>query len=425
MVDQEKEITRESLILKDNGHTIVEPPMFAGVPLERIHPGHPFWNPEWEPLEQTVQAALDKWKERLETLRHNPDSVRHTMFLANRQVNRGQAVLDFLKDGVFHPFQFVSREMMDKYYKTFINYDTVFRLVNVHEELKKFDLDVTPLQWLRQRMYEIAEKQGEKFSLSKTTHDLYHDEKLKYLREKHGFGNIGRPSGYKLGNKGQAKGTTTKIKPKKAAAEAPAEAENGRRTRRSIAQVEVDDRVQRSTGAVDEYLEPVSPRLPKRQRLDTTRVKQEPSGMPAGREYEVASNDLDYEGYTSQDSFSGGRIMHLDFRVLQIKASSLTTRMEDTQYWTYKPEENKFEHQILRDVQPHITWELYGQPDKFNCRLERIREIRYASNSLKIIVATTNQQQGDILVIFKRERTKKRFLAFVNKKGIMLIKSSQ
>ncbi|KAJ2980583.1 hypothetical protein NUW58_g6906 [Xylaria curta] len=186
----DQEITRETLVLRDNGSVITHPPMFAGVPLEKISENHPFWNPEWEPLERTAQAALDKWKERLENLRHKPDAVRHTMFLANRQVNRGQTVLDFLRDGCFHPLQFASREMMDKYYKTFINYDTVFRLVNVHEELKKFDLEVTPLEWLRQRLYEIAAAQGDKFSLSKTTHDLYHDHKLKALREKHGFGNI-------------------------------------------------------------------------------------------------------------------------------------------------------------------------------------------------------------------------------------------
>ncbi|KAI1811284.1 hypothetical protein GGS20DRAFT_588678 [Poronia punctata] len=427
VVDQDKEITRETLVLKDNGHIIFEPPMFAGVPLERIDTNHPLWNPEWEPLEQTIQASLEKWREKHEKLRQDPSAVRHTMFLANRQVNRGQTVLDFLKDGPFHPLQFVGREMMDKYYKTFINYDTVFRLVNIHEELKKFDLDVTPLQWLRQRMYEIAEKQGDKFSLSKTTHDLYHDEKLKYLREKHGFGNIGRPSGYKLGSKMQAKGTTAaKLKPKKETTEAPKESERARPTRRSIDKVDADDQLPRSTTTADEYLEPVTPGLPnpKRRRLSGSIAKPESRDAPSERERESTSDNLDYEGYTSQDSFSAGRIMQLDFRLLQIKTELLSTPADVTQYWTYKPDEAKFEHRIVRDERPNVTWSSYGEPEGFSCKLGEMKEIHYAAGSLKIVVVTSSRDQGRILVAFKRERTKRRFLAFANKKGIILIKSS-
>ncbi|TRX94406.1 hypothetical protein FHL15_004561 [Xylaria flabelliformis] len=423
----DQEITRESLVLRDNGSVITQPAMFAGVPLEKINEHHPFWNPEWEPLERTVQAALDKWKERLENLRNNPDAVRHTMFLANRQVNRGQAVLDFLRDGCFHPLQFAGREMMDKFYKTFINYDTVFRLVNVHEELKKFDLEVAPLDWLRQRLYEIAMAQGDKFSLSKTTHDLYHDVKLKALREKHGFGNIGRPSGYKVSDKGGAKGTP-KLKPKReASAKSPSEqGEARRRSRRSIGQVDPDDEPRRPMVVPsNDYLEPVTPRLQKRQRLDAgaVQVKQE-EGPAAQPESEAVLADLEYEGYSSRDSFSNGRIMHLDFRVYQIKTRVLTTRPDVTQYWTWKPEENKLEHQVLRDVQPNITWGYYREPDKFNCGMAEIREIRYASDSQKILVARNDEAQGDILVFFKRERTKKRFLVFARKKGVKLAKVS-
>ncbi|KAI0912908.1 hypothetical protein F4823DRAFT_559428 [Ustulina deusta] len=310
-ITDDHEITRESLVLKDNGSIITEPPMFAGVPLEKIDENHPFWNPEWEPLEQTVQAALDKWKERLENLRKKPDAVRHTMFLANRQVNRGQSVLDFIRDGCFHPLQFASREMMDKCYKTFINYDTVFRLVNVHEELKKFDLGVAPLEWLRQRLYEIAMTQGDKFSLSKTIHDLYHDVKLKALREKHGFGNIGRPSGFKVGNKGGIAKGTPKLKPKKEPSpKSPGEQSEGRRRgRRSIGEVDAEDEVQhRKIVPSSEYLEPVTPRLQKRQRLDAAEVEVRQAGNPAAQESEATRAELEYEGHSSRDSFSNGRI---------------------------------------------------------------------------------------------------------------------
>ncbi|KAI1172961.1 hypothetical protein F4777DRAFT_482567 [Nemania sp. FL0916] len=278
-----REITRETLVLKDNGSFITHPPMFAGVPLEKISEKHPFWNPEWENLEQTVKASLDKWSEKLDSLRRDPHAVRHTMFLANRQVNRGQAVLDFLRDGCFHPLQFASREMMDRVYKTFVNYDTVFRLVNVHEELKKFDLGIAPLEWLRQRLFEIATAQGEKFSLSKTIHDLYHDTKLKALREKHGFGNIGRPSGYRVNDRGGAKGTP-KLKAKREAS-GHSLSEQGpalRRSRRSFGQVDSADEPQDFAG---DYSEPDMPRGYKRQRVDTAMespVKQEDS--PGGQE---------------------------------------------------------------------------------------------------------------------------------------------
>ncbi|KAJ8128072.1 hypothetical protein O1611_g5565 [Lasiodiplodia mahajangana] len=116
--------------------------------------------------------------------------------------------------------------------------------------------------------------------------------------------------------------------------------------------------------------------------------------------------------------------MHMDFRVYQIKTRVLTTRPDVTQYWTWKPEESKFEHQVLRDVQPNITWGYYREPDRFNCGVTEIKEIRYASDGQKILVARADETQGDILVFFKRERTKKRFLLFAKKKGVKLVKSS-
>ncbi|KAI1486872.1 hypothetical protein F5X96DRAFT_681654 [Biscogniauxia mediterranea] len=418
-----KEITRENLIIKDNGSVVTEPAMYAGVPLERIDENHPYWNPEWESLEGIIQPQLDKWKEKLEQLRRTPEAVRHTVFLANRQVNRGQSVIDFLRDESFHPYQFVSKELMGKFYKTFINYDTMFRLVNVHEELKKFDLEVTPLEWLRQRMYEIAMVQGDKFSLSKTTHDLYHDAKLKYLREKHGFGNIGRPSGYKVGEKDPAKAAAKKAKKESSGSGGTIR----RKGRRSIGQVDADDappnleelqqqqqqqQKQGVQGAPTEYFEPVTPRLQKRQRLEPAPPKQEPE------------DDLEYEGYTSTDSFSAGRIMHLDWRVYQIKTRTLTTSTEVTQYWTWKQDKNLFEHQVLRDVYPNVTWGFYQKPINFDLTVQEVKEIQYALDSQKIHAVIDDEKRGNVLACFKRERTKKRFLQFAKKKGIKLVKTS-
>ncbi|KAI5856788.1 hypothetical protein GGS23DRAFT_393728 [Durotheca rogersii] len=407
-----QEITRDKLTFRDDGRVMLEPPMFAGVPLERIDASHPYWDPEWEPLESIIQPQLDKWKEKLEQLRQTPDAIRHTVFLANRQVNRGQSVIDFLREETWHPYQFVCKDMMTKCYKTFINYDTIFRLCNVHEELKKFDLDVKPLEWLRVRMLEVAAVQGEKFSLSKTVHDLYHDAKLKFLREKHGFGNIGRPSGYKLAGRDPAKGVAkAKVKQEPAAL-------GRRKPRRSIGQVDAEDTpsldgIQRGSEQPQlEVFEPVTPRSLKRQRLEPAPPKEEPP----------EDDDLDYNGWTSTDSFSAGRIMHLDWRVYQIKTRSLTTSIEVTQYWTWKPEKNLFEHQVLRDVFPKVTWGFYQKPINFNLGLEEVREIQYAPECQKILVIIADEKRGNILTHFKRERTKKRFLAFAKKKGLKLVK---
>ncbi|KAI1134878.1 hypothetical protein F5Y05DRAFT_396768 [Hypoxylon sp. FL0543] len=410
-----EEITRARLVLKDDGKVITEPALFAGIPLERIDKDHPYWDPEWEPLEQVVQPQLDKWKTRLEESKQD-DSGRQKVFLANRQVNRGQAIVDFLRNAEWHPYQFVGKEMMCKFYKTFINYDTLFRLVSVTDELKKFDLDVTPLEWLRQRMYDLVEAQGDNFKLSRTIHDLYHDPGLQFLRVKHGYGNIGRPAGYKLNEK-----NSKKVADKKVKRESDAGVSGRRKARRSIGQVDpenIPSLGDTQKGGFDqpqpEYLEPVTPRLQKRQRTEPPPPKEEPE-----------EHDLDYSGWTSTDSFSAGRIMHLDWRVYQIKTRDLTTSSTVTQYWTWKAEKGSFEHQVLRDVAPKVTWGIYQKPINFDLSIGEMKEIQYASDSQKILIVIANEERGNVLAYFKRERTKKRFLAFTKKKGIKLVKSTR
>lgn len=459
------EINKDTLILKHDGHAYLEPPMYEGVPLERIDKNHPYWDPEWEPLEDIIVPQLEKWQEKLDILRRTPEAVRHTVFLANRQVNRGQAVVDFLKDGDFHPYQYVGKEMMKKFYKTFINYDTMFRLVNVHEELKKFELDVTPLEWLRQRMFEVSRDQGDKFSLSKYTHDLYHDYKLKALREKHGFGNIGRPSGYKVGEKNTDKMKNGKVKRESSVGDL-------RRKSRRISQVDMGGdpammdhyhhTMHQHPQQRQEYLEPVTPRQSKRLRLEADAMAVSGGGMhphahvhaqgqvqtqahpqalaiahaqhaqqvqghaaapvPVKIEPEPEVDELDHDGYTSTDSFSAGRIMHLDFRIYQIKTSELTTSTEITQYWTWSQEKSMFEHQVLRDVHPKVTWGYYQQHITFDLKLHEIDQVVYNKDCLKVIVVTKTDR-GNILVHFKRDRTLKRFLSFSRRKGVQLIKS--
>jgi hypothetical protein len=412
--------------------------MYYGVPLEKIDESHPYWDAEWLPLEGIIGPQLDGWHEKLSELRQNKEAVRHTVFLANRQVNRGQTVMDFLNNPErdFHPYQYVGKELMGKIYKTFVNYDTMFRLVNVHEELKKFELDVTPLEWLRQRMYEVSLAHGDKFSLSKYTHDLYHDAKLKQLREKHGFGNIGRPSGYKVGEKNPDKG---KAKLKREQLAGKASGGSRRKNRRSIGQVDADGMedgspaaannlmaaYQRNQAGAEEYLEPVTPRLQKRQRLEAAPTQSTPQvHIKHEPEPEPQVDDLQFDGYTSTDSFSAGRIHHLDFRIGQIKTPQLTTSAEVTQYLTFRGEKSAFEHQVLRDVHPKVTWGFYQKTVNLDLKLDEIRSISYAPECQKIVVLVKENTRTDMVVYFKRERTMKRFLHFVRKKGVPLVKGT-
>lgn len=432
-----REINRDTIELKNDGTVYTEPPMYAGVPLQRITPEHEYWDPDWLPLEDHIQPQLDAWQQKLDKLRQDKLAVRHTVFLANRQVNRGQAIIDFLRgqSPEFHPYQYVGKEMMSKFYKTFINYDTMFRLINVHEELKKFDLDITPLEWLRQRMYEVATAQGDKFNLSKYTHDLYHDIKLKVLREKHGFGNIGRPSGYKVGEKNPEKGKA-KLKREQMGM-------GGRRKgRRSIGQVDMDD-----TQSLDgypqhpqqhqpEFLDPLTPRLQKRPRIEDLppmlphpppMVQQQqmvtPLMQPAPAPGPVV-DDLEHDGWSSTDSFSAGTISHLDWRIHQIKTPQHLTNPEVTQYWTFKKDSRAFEHQILHDISSGVVWGKYDDRVNFDLKLDNIIEIQYASDSPRIAVLLRGPERSHVLAQFKRERTKRRFLAFSRKQGVSLAKTS-
>ncbi|KAH8202197.1 hypothetical protein TruAng_003672 [Truncatella angustata] len=425
------EINRDTIELKDNGIIYTEPPMYAGVPLARIAPEHEYWDPEWLPLEDHIMPQLEQWQQKLDKLRQDKSAVRHTVFLANRQVNRGQAIIDYLKspNPEFHPYQYVGKEMMVKFYKTFINYDTMFRLINVHEELKKFDLDVTPLEWLRQRMYEVSTAQGDKFNLSKYTHDLYHDSKLKVLREKHGFGNIGRPSGYKVGEKNPDKGKAKQRREQMGLTSRRSKA------RRSIGQVDMDD-----SQSIDgypqhpqqEYLDPLTPRMQKRARIEEMTMMPQPipqhmphqmlPPMQQPQQPQQVVDDLEYDGWSSTDSFSAGTISHLDWRIHQIKTPQLTTSSEVTQYWTYKKESRTFLHQVLRDVHPKVIWGVYQKPLDFDLKLDELIEAQYSSGNLRVAMQLRDPARPTVLAQFKRERTKRRFLAFLRKQNINVTK---
>src|SRR5690606_11001617 len=118
--------------------------------------------------------------------------------------------------------------------------------------------------WLRQRLCDIMESQGDKFSLISTVKDLYHDPKVQALRHMRGFGSVGRPM------KGNTKGT------------GPSSRKRKRKTKDGKLAVDASTRSKRTM--VDESVaaSPVVPSLA---------VTPEP-----------ADDDLEYDGCTDTDS---------------------------------------------------------------------------------------------------------------------------
>lgn len=195
--DPGPDITKATLHLKHDGHVYTEPEIMRGVPLERIAPGHPYWDDKWEEVRGALEAKYVDWQNKLSICL----TTGKNRFLAGRQVNRGKTIMAFLDNTDFHPYQLVTKKLITK---SIVSYDTIFRLAQVIEELPKvhakLDItDITPLEWVRERMHQLYVEQGEAFSLARTVHELYHDPKLRALRTRAGFGNIGRPSGVKKG----------------------------------------------------------------------------------------------------------------------------------------------------------------------------------------------------------------------------------
>lgn len=387
--DPGPEIIKGSLHLEHDGAVYTAPEIMRGVPIERISPSHPYWDEKWEEVEPSIKAKLAEWEAKLaECLATQPKK----RFLAQRQVNRGRTILEFLEKGPIHPYQLVGKKFISK---ALISYDTVFRLAQVIEELPKFGVDIPPVDWVRERLYELHIEEGERFTLSRTVHDLYRDPKLQFLRNRAGFGNIGRPCGVKKGMTSKYPGG---IRPKDPHLPPPP------RNKRGPPQ---DGKV-----------------LMKRPRIDEDRfvtpgpfMKSEtgsPSNIP------LAENpDLD-DGYTSADSSSGDGITPVDWRMLEVKTDRSRTNSKYTQYWHFvsDTEHPHFEHQFMKKSNPP-TWQVYGE-SYFDLRLDEITKIQYSiPNCLKLIIHTEPvpgcQHRGRFIVRFKRLRTIKRFINFLKR----------
>ncbi|KAM7190995.1 hypothetical protein V8F20_009533 [Naviculisporaceae sp. PSN 640] len=446
--DDLEEIDKSVIEFEDDGKVFTKPGFMAGVPLEKISPDHPYWDPHWTDLGPAMSTTLKKWEEKLENHVKN-GSAAASKFLANRQVNRGKAILEFLQEGELHPYQIVGKKYINK---GLASYDTVFRLVQVLGELRKFQIDITPSQWLRHRLYEIWKEQGDDFNLGRTVHNLYHDPKVSAIRAKSGFGNIGRPSGYRMGQDEQPKRGSRAAKRKEP--HGTPKSTPQRRKSVSVPKVEESEETEQleeqpvaSSSSSAPITRPRSSHRKSRgvsaeQQVQHDVQKEEAKvtqGTPSKKHRartEVEAEDLMYDGYTSSDSFSKDHVMPVDWRVHQVKHAKISTNTCVTQYWHFVDpadggeDHYVFEHQVLKDVLPNrVAWGVYKEPYDFHLRLNEITEATFARDCDHVIIGTKEipgvVYRGDVMVAFKRPRTRKRFLSFLRKKGIKLVRTSK
>jgi hypothetical protein len=432
--DRLPEITKAVLSLRDDGVVFTDPPMMRGVPLAKISIDHPYWEPEWKPIEELVEPIRQKHQDRYEQLEQS-GSVDRDKHLANRDAKRGRTILKFLEDGEMHPYQLVGKQWIN-YRLT--HYDTLFRLAQLlTEELPKMNLDVKPSEWLRHRLYEVSLEQGDKFDVAKWIGKAYHDRKIEQLREKNGFPRVGRPPAHasKKGDTGTGKKKSLKRKDPHQTPEAtPSKPKLGTASKASptasASSAAGQQRPKKIKIITSQPPPPSSEASPATATRKPKIILNSPFPPSATAEEPPMSSGLEYDGYTSTDSISDDRLHPNDWRLHQVKTRNFATNPGVTQYWhwvTEKKDAKFIEHQVLESVKP-IKWSFFKKPYNFHLKLGDIQAVAFAKGSTKVIVTHKKgrdgkdlTQRGEVMAQFKRDRTKRRFLNFLGReKGIKI-----
>lgn len=388
-----REITRNNLALRHDGVVYTHPRCVEGVPLQKISPGHPYWDPKWPDLRSMVEPILNAWREKHQAVTEaarRGQTVGSVKYQYGRQVNRGEKILRFLDLGVISPYQLLSKRFTSVGKGSITSYDTLFRLCDTITELEKYKLEVEPVDWLRHRLHELIEQQGASFNFGKTIHDFYNDPKLADLRAKSGYKNIGRPSGMKMGQGRQSSRDQT---PRPAKRKSPHVYATPSPAPESIWEV----------STVESY-------------DDGPSKKQKPAD---------AVDSLTVGDVSDADSYSGAPISRVEFRVYQVRTRLFTSAETVTQYWMWVPELSMFEHQILKAVDP-VAWGVHREPIDFGLHLEDVVKAVWNLRSLRVLLVMSDRQiaflddrpRGDVMVSFKRENTMRRFLKFCREKEV-------
>lgn len=417
-------ITRETLVLKHNGREYTYPEIIEGVPLEKIDPSHPYWDPKWPDIKSLIEPPLNQWREKHQQAMQSKDKgvdKASTRFQLGRQVNRGLKILEFLDDGEISPYQLLSKKYTTSGKGSITSYDTLFRLCETLSELAKYGLDIHPLEWMRQRLHELWLEQGAAFNVSRIIHNFYNDPKLALLRAKSGFKNIGRPSGVKASRRGQ--GTPSNVHESQSGKRKSTYSFNGTTADHDASSTDLT-----SDGGNENPLmtseSPVSGGGPISKRARTL--------SPSIRPYRILVDDT--ADFTDTDLWSGASLTKDDFGIDQIKSRLYTSSSRVTQYLHWTKQGRCLEHQVLKEGHP-ARWGVLKAPVNFDVRIDDLMDVVWNRRVMKahFMMAerssssggTSARPRGDVIVSFKRERTLRRLIRVLESMDVRTIEGSQ
>ncbi|KAJ4175843.1 hypothetical protein NW767_015648 [Fusarium falciforme] len=409
-----EEITRDNLVLRHNGEVYTYPECVEGVPLVKINENHPYWEPNWPNVRTLIEPQLARWREKHQAaIDAGPKQEKggSSKYQIGQLVNRGVKILEFHEQGPISPYQLLSKKYIQSGKGGIMSYDALFRLSETMSELEKFKLDIQPIEWMRQRLHELILAEGASFSLPRTIHDFYHDPKLTALRYKHGFKNIGRPSGLKARQSQGSPSDTPKPMKK-------------RKSMHSVASTP------RETSFIDQSplatQVPMGPESPFNTHLHKRPKFLSPASGPV-------HDELHIDAWSDTDSHSGGEITKYDWRLYQVKNRLFTSSTAVTQYWTWIEQAGCFQHQVLKSVSP-ASWGLFKDHIDFHVNLDEIEEVIWNIEALRIHIImrkvnvtmdkSDGAPRGDVMASFKRDRTMRRFLFFCREKGVRMLKQT-
>lgn len=427
LVDDSLEITPADLVLRHNGQVYTYPPCMEGVPVEKIDPNHPYWDPKWDEPVGVIEPKLRMWQEKLAEVnaaRERGEKTGSARYQNGRQVARGHTMMQFLQHGEINPYQLLSKRYMTGTRGSITSYDTLYRLCETLEELAKYQVPVKPLDWVRQRLHELIESQGPSFNLAKTMHDFYNDRKLTAARHKAGYRNIGRPAGIKMPPRA-GKGDQTPDSRKR---KSPGPGRESVSRQSPAADSTLMDGPMAAPGSRGREKRQKSISYPPERSL-VDRAGNEMDEEAGDDEQEDAQEDeLNEDSWSDADSWSGAELSPDDFRVYQVRSRLYTSSEKVTQYLAYVDEKEMFEHQVLKDTDP-IAWGVHRQPIDFHFDLDDLFQVVWNKDSLRVYLVLSDDQvaakdgkpRGSMMVAFKRERTKRRFLLFCRHKEVDLV----
>lgn len=408
-----EEISRENLVLRHNGEYYTYPECVEGVPLIKVDERHPYWESNWPNVRTLIEPQLARWREKHQAaIEAGPKQEKggSSKYQIGRQVNRGIKILEFHETGPISPYQLLSKKYTQSGKGGITSYDTLFRLSETMSELEKFKLDIEPVEWMRQRLHELILAEGASFNLPRTVHDFYHDPKLTALRYKHGFKNIGRPSGMKARQSQGSPSNTPKPLKK-------------RKSMHSVVSTP------RETSFIDQS--PLATQISRGPETPfSTHISKKPKYLsPAAG---PIHDEFHSDAWSDTDSCSGGEITRDDWRLYQVKNRFFTSSTTVTQYWTWLQSAGCFQHQVLKDVKP-VTWGLFKDHIDFHVNLDEIEELVWNIEALRIhivmkkVSASTDGDRGprgDVMASFKRDRTMRRFLFFCRERGVKMLRQT-